>query len=77
MAEGMAARLQYVTCQDNCKDQDEQKILTGLPDFEPAATLLAATSTRSPPASHTDTHSLNKHAVLLHTADILQRYQRE
>ena len=67
LAEGMAARWQCVTCQDNCKNQDEQKILTGLADFEPAAALLAATSTRSPPASH-NTHTLDRYAVLLYTA---------
>ena len=76
LAEGMAASWQCVTCQDNCKDQDEQKILTGLADLEPTAALLAATSTRSPPASH-NTHTLDRYAVLLYTADILQRYQRE
>lgn len=44
------------TCKYDCENEDEQQVLAGLPDFEPAAALLAPTGARCPPTAHMHEH---------------------
>lgn len=45
-----------LTCEEDCKEEDEQQVLTSLAHFEPATALLCASSPRCPAAYHTYTH---------------------
>ena len=45
-----------LTCEDDGKDEDEQKVLAGLAYFEPAAALFPATGSRRPPAADAREH---------------------
>lgn len=46
-----------LTCEEDGEEEDEQEVLASLAHFEPAATLLAASSPRRPAAYFTHTHS--------------------
>ena len=46
----MLKKVMPLTCEEDGKEEDEQEVLASLAHFEPAATLLAASSARRPAA---------------------------
>ena len=61
------------TCKYDCENEDEQQVLTGLPNFEPAAALLAPTRARGPPTAHVHEYDQRTKKKRLHLSALISR----